>query len=219
MAYVAKSQKVWSEIEHNINKMFREREVHAAEWRTYCDLKVLGMQCYRVLCSEEQERAIQNIPKGWLKRQKEFTFKVRVRCPTSLEGSKIIILKESFEVKFDTKYPWPSHYTYYNDDHIISEDDVSEDISKVVIRRNKQMRAVAENKAAMIAGAKDLYNKSKSINQFVKLWEPALGLLCEDVIERLRKKTVRNASAEDQGISQEALDALNSQYVKAKVSQ
>ena len=218
MAYVAKSQKVWSEIEQNINKMFRERELHAAEWETYCDLKVLGMQCYRILCSEEQEHAIQLIPKGWLKRQKEFTFKVRVRSP-ALEGQKIKIIKANFEVKFDTKYPWPSHYSYYSDDYIISEDDVSEDISKVVIRRATQIDAVAENKAAMLAGAKDLYNKSKSINQFVKLWEPALGLLCEDVIARLRKKTVRNASAEDQGISQEALDALNSHYVKAKVSQ
>jgi hypothetical protein len=71
----------------------------------------------------------------------------------------------------------------------------------------------------MLNGAKQVYDKAKSINQFVKLWEPALQLLDKETTERFRRKVSRNATPEDQGISQKELDALNSSFVKAKVSQ
>jgi hypothetical protein len=247
MAYVAKSQKVWSLIEQNINRLFTDRINHADEWASYVNPKTFAEMCYSSIITPEHEELIKQLPSNFLPPRKEFIFKINVKKPAiwgfkddthpedysnldafneaynarekvELEQEKKI--SASFDAEFEPKRAFPGDWNHYRDeDHKIKSSAVKQEIADIVIRRYDQKRAVTKERENMIKNAKNLYEKAKSINQFVKLWEPALSLLDSEIHERLRRKVERSNSAASQNITEEELASLNSSFVKAKVSQ
>lgn len=220
MAYVAKSQRVWEEIKSNINRLFTERESHAQDWNSYIDRKEFSEMCYRAVITEEQEAHMHALPENFFQREDDFNFRIRGAIPATADDSGVSV-NTNFSAEFKPKRPFPSHWSGYGytEEHELKGKRLPAEIFNIAVKREKQIESIKADKEAMIDGAKELYEKAKSINQFVKLWEPALSLLDSDTVERLRKKVERNQSAEDQGITQEHLAKLNAGYVKAKVSQ
>lgn len=210
MAYVAKSGKVWDAIERNIEALFKERKKHVAEWSTYTDLNAFFEMCYRFHCPEAQEAIANQLPTSWLGPKKDFTFKFKISTPE----------KDSpwFSHEANTKRRYPSN-TDYNDAFLIHESKMPDAMKAIVIGRATQMLAVQNEEKVMIATAKQVYDKVKSVNQFVKLWEPALHLLPKETVDKLRAVTERASAAEERGISQEELNALNASFTKAKIAQ
>lgn len=225
MAYVAKSQRAFLEIAANIKKLFVERKDHADDWANYVDDPVaFAEKCYRLACSEETEKNIRTLPKGWVEYTDRFSFSFVV-TPTDDEKSLLTRhntkIHSVYPTTFSKERPQAHNWSrgFEGIQCKIPEENIPKSIRDMIIRREKQKLAVITDERNMLEGAEALYTKAKSINQFVKLWEPALSLLDSETSERLRKRTTRSATPEDQGISKEELDKLNAGYVKAKVSQ
>lgn len=217
MAYVAKSQRVWDHINSEIQKLFHERQVHAHKWDTYGDIPRLSDLCYRALISSEQETHMHALPREWFRYCKDFDFEFKIVVPTE-DGRRTI--SAEMEAKNSSARPYPLSWSRYDSSkYALSEDTVPPEMLEVILKREEQINAIAQERTAFTRGAKALYTKAKSVNQFVKLWEPALGLLERDIVERLKRPTKRANKPEDQGITQEELNALNSSFVKAKISQ
>jgi hypothetical protein len=248
MAYVAKSERVWCMIEQNIGKLFTDRINHAYDWESYVNVNDFSELCYRALISEDHEAMCKELPPSFVPTRDSFTFKFGVTKPAiwgyednchpadfpnldefneayntriEVELEKQKEINASFDANFDPERPFPSSWTRYSDeeDYKIEGDRLKQEVAEIVINRDDQRQAVSKDRKNMIANAKGIYDRAKSINQFVKIWEPALSLLDSDIHERLRKKVVRNASAAAQDITDDDIEALNASYVRAKVSQ
>ena len=226
MAYVAKTQSSWEVIKRNIKFMFEDRVKAAEDINSYMDVRTFSERVYNTLVPVEVRNQIESfnsLSKLHFPQDESVFFRtveslpIQFICPIG-DDNEVEAMKYTITFHEGRVVPtkWADFYGRDITEARTITADKDAELVEIMTKRAKQIRAVRDAHNEFVAAAASAFNAVKSINQLVKLWEPAWGLLDDDIRSRLKRKAGKTESST---IDEETLRRLNAAYVSAKVAQ
>lgn len=196
--YVRTTEKIWSEIDTRIGKMFQARAEHANNIASHgATAEEWNELLLRSVVSVEDEKHIAQLPDYFFVETKSFYVNTQ---------------HELWPVTLNTPMRLPGQWDRY-DKRPKAKYNV-ERINEILEKRKVARQKVEDEKQAFVKKVKDLWNQATSVNELIKLWPPIVDLLPQDVIDRVNAKPTRTKREKPEADVSE----LNVHMLKARVA-
>lgn len=210
MAYVRKTDSIYHSVRRKIDDMFRQRLDHAHDWYTSLGKPAFDYKAFNSLISEEEQKQIQALGERHFERVKS----MRAYFKINVDGDKHV--KQEYTIDFPNGALVGSPFLVYRaleGPHLEIKD---EDLCRMAAERHERVQKVREAKEAFFDQVKEVWDKSPSVNRFVKLWPAGRDLLEPSICDQIDQKAEKQQKIE---LSDEAKSALNASLLGAKVAQ
>lgn len=222
MANVRKSQALWEHVERQLRRKYEPRRETMSDFAEYGNEADFFDQIYKALFSED-ERGVLEKYSHFFRKVRSLNMSLKICDPDvkyfreEAEQKPRVSLRVTLSAPKD--YYFPPNVLRYNDQLEKTVDNTPAEVEKAIWTREHNLRLLRKEEQETVNAAKTVWDTVASVNKFVLYFPGGFELLTHEAQERLRQKQKRSKTAAEEGIDQEALNALKVNFAKAKITQ
>lgn len=203
--HVKNTDSIWTQVQNKITSMYQKADADASNWYSYgMDKAEFDKRALESVVTPELETILNTYGERMFEKYKSLT----VRIPTASANVQ-------YTIQFlSERYMPQKWYGYHGSELAICRDP---QLIEIAAKRRAAMVAVAKQRDAFIAQAKDTYYAAASINALLKALPTFGDLLPPDVVQKVNRKSKPTAKMDREAELAEKTKAMAAGLLMAKV--